>query len=63
MTKTKDGFIYRGFPIAADLDKRLNLYVQRFNLRKIEEDREDEKIDKGQLVNQAIEELLRNLDA
>ena len=59
---TKDGFVNRTFAIAADLDKRLDLYVQRFNLRKTEEGRGQEKIDKGQLVNQAIGELLRSID-
>jgi len=58
----KDGFVNRTFAIAANLDKRLDVYVQRFNLCKTEEGQPQEKIDKGQLVNQAIEELLRDID-
>lgn len=59
---TKDGFVDRSYAFDADLDKRLTLYVQRYNLRMTEEGK-SERITKGELVNQAIEEFLKGIGA
>ncbi len=60
---TKNGFTDRSYSFDAELIKRLDLYVLRFNLRMTEQGTPEQKIDKGQIVNQALEHFLSGVDA